>query len=765
MVNWRIREQGFDKYRIAANGNKFMIGNGYMGYRGTMEEFAREELTATTLAGLYDRVEGKWREPVNAPNGLFTVAEYEGTPLGVLSSEAKVLEHEQELDIRQAVHRRETVFGIPGGAEECRVTVSAERFVSAERLNLLAAKISVTASADGELVIRTGIDGEVWDINGPHLEGLAGREAEGSLILAGTTQELKVPVAVAEAASYDFDAEAVIADTVATPGFMSREIRLQCRAGETYTIYKYAAVFTGLDGVGDPGEAALRLIREAAALGYEELLREHAARWDEKWSRTDVVIEGDEEAQLALRYSLYQLLIIAPEHSEKLSIPARGLSGQVYKGAVFWDTEMFMLPFFLYTQPETARNLMMYRVHTLDGARRKAAEYGYEGAFYAWESQESGDDACTLFNVNDVFTGRPMRTYFRDKQVHISADVAYGIWQYYSFSGDGSLLLNGGAETVWECARFFYSYAYFNPGKQRYEILDVTGPDEYHERVNNNAFTNALVKRSLYIALEAMDFLRTYDPQQYEALVKGSAIQPEHIRDLHDRLYVPQPDAETKLIEQFDRYYTLEDVPLPELKSRVLNKNEYWGGGNGLATTTQILKQADVVLMLHLFQDRYDRETKKANWEYYEPRTEHGSSLSSCIYALVAADIGSSEWAYPYFLRTATIDLTGDSKQYVGDLYIGGTHPAANGGAWMAAVLGFAGISFDGKTASINPSMPQKWQAVELPLILKGQSFKVRVMPTGVTVEAGGDNGEAVAFKIGTRKIQVAPGETARVEL
>ncbi|MEK5479733.1 glycosyl hydrolase family 65 protein [Paenibacillus sp. FSL R5-0407] len=767
-MDWIIREQGFDKERIAANGNKFMIGNGYMGYRGTMEEFTREELTATTLAGLYDRVDGKWREPVNAPNGMFTRLEWEGTPLGVLTGGAgagagvELLEHEQQLDIRRAVHRRRTVFRVPGGgAEERRVTLTAERFCSAERLNLLAAKLTVQSSADGELVIRTGIDGEVWDINGPHLEGLAGREAEGSLLLAGMTRELKVPVAVAETATFDVGEQAVTTDSDSP----IREIRIPCRAGETYTIYKYAAVFTGLDGRGDAGEAALRLSREAAGLGYESLLKEHAAKWEEKWSRADVVIEGDEEAQLALRYSLYQLLIIAPEHSEKLSIPARGLSGQVYKGAVFWDTEMFMLPFFLYTQPETARNLMMYRIHTLDGARRKAAEYGYEGAFYAWESQETGDDACTLFNVNDVFTGRPMRTYFRDKQVHISADVAYGIWQYYSFTGDDSILLNGGAETVWECAKFFYSYAYFNPVKQRYEILDVTGPDEYHERVNNNAFTNALVKRALYIALEATDFLQANDPEQYEALVKGSAIQPEQVRDLHDRLYVPQPDAKTKLIEQFDRYYTLEDVPLPELKSRVLNKNEYWGGGNGLATTTQILKQADVVLMLHLFQNQYDRETKKANWEYYEPRTEHGSSLSSCIYALVAADIGSSEWAYPYFLRTATIDLTGDSKQYVGDLYIGGTHPAANGGAWMAAVLGFAGISFNGNTVSIKPSMPHKWQAVELPLILRGQSFKVRVMPTGVVVEAGADNNEAVAFKLGTHEVQVAPGETAQADL
>lgn len=237
----------------------------------------------------------------------------------------------------------------------------------------------------------------------------------------------------------------------------------------------------------------------------------------------------------------------------------------------------------------------------------------------------------------------------------------------------------GGAEVAWECARFYYSYAYFNPGRQRYEILDVTGPDEYHERVHNNAFTNAMVKKCLSIALEAMAYLQEKQPWQYEALLSGSTVKPEQLREMHDRLYVPHPAADSRLIEQFDRYYMLEDLPLAELQSRMLNPQEYLGGGNGLATTTQILKQADVVLLLHLFSEGYDRDTKRANWEYYEPRTEHGSSLSSCIYALVAADIGIPDWAYPYFMRTATIDLTGDSKQYVGDLYIGGTHPAANG--------------------------------------------------------------------------------------
>ncbi|MHA6528821.1 glycoside hydrolase family 65 protein [Paenibacillus sp. BAC0078] len=773
-MEWIISERGFNKDRVAASGNKFMIGNGYMGYRGTMEESTREELSAVTLAGLYDRVGDRWREPVNAPNGLFARLEWDGTPLSVHSAgtgqgaETEVLEHEQQLDIRRAVHRRRTVFQVAGDSEATkrRVTLTAERFCCAKRLNLLAARLTVKADADGELVFFTGIDGEVWDINGPHLEQFKVSEREGSLLLTASTHELKVPLAVAEtwegAPGLPYE---ITSNSGLGTDSIFREIRISCRAGETYTLYKYAAVFTGQDNAGDPGIAALRLCREAAGLGYGALLREHSAKWEEKWSRTDVVIEGDEEAQLALRYSLYQLLIVAPGHSERLSIPARGLSGQVYKGAVFWDTEMFMLPFFLYTQPEVARNIMMYRIHTLGGALRKAAEYGYEGAFYAWESQETGDDACTLFNVNDVFTGRPMRTYFRDKQVHISADVACGIWQYYRFTGDGSILQDGGAKTIWECARFFYSYAYYNPGKERYEMLDVTGPDEYHERVNNNAFTNAMVKRTLRFALDAVAYLREECPDQYEALMEGGVIKPGHISDLLARLYVPHPDPATRLIEQFDRYFTLEDITLPELKSRILNKNEYLGGGNGLATTTQILKQADVALMLHLFEDEYDMDTKRANWVFYEPRTEHGSSLSSCIYALVAADIGSPDWAYSYFLRTATIDLTGDSKQYVGDLYIGGTHPAANGGAWMAAVLGFAGIRFNGQTVRLKPELPQNWHSVEFSPVLLGQRFTVRVSTDEILVKAMADNGLALEFRAGGETALVQPGEMVRFVL
>lgn len=736
-MNWTVSERSFEPGRITTNGNKYMTGNGYVGFRGVLEEFGKEQLTAVTLAGVYDRAGDKWREPVNAPNGMFTVVSCDGKVLSVLETEP--LAHLQSLELRAAVHRRETVFSIRDGGQ---VTLTAERFVSMDQLHVLAGKWTIHSTVDCRIEIETGIDGEVWDINGPHLFEQRNQLKEGVLLATAVTGELQLPVAVAEQADFAFAEQRIHGEGAL------RTVSFDAKAGETYEWYKYVAVFTGMDMEGEPAVQAVRTVRAAAAAGYAELLAAHCRKWEERWLSSDVVIEGDDDAQFALRYSIYQLLIIAPTLSEKVSIPARGLSGQVYKGAVFWDTEMFMLPFFLHSDPGIARNLMMYRIHTLDGARRKAAEYGYLGAFYAWESQDSGDDACTLFNVNDVFTGRPMRTYFRDKQVHISADVVHGIWQYIQFTGDDSMLADGGAEVIWECARFLYSYAYYNPVKKRYEILDVTGPDEYHERINNNAFTNALVQETLEIALRTAGLLQDRYPAVYAELAGQFADGPflAEFTDMLEHFYVPQPDPDTLVIEQFDRYLKLEEVTLAELKSRVINKHEYWGGGNGLATTTRILKQADVVLMLNLFKGKFSKEVKQANWEFYEPRTEHGSSLSPCIYALVAADIGLPDWGYPYFMRTATVDLTGESKQYVGDLYIGGTHPAANGGAWMAAVLGFAGLQFDGVTAVMNPALPKAWKAVELPVVLRGGSFRLQISREEITVTAAPDNSEAVAF-------------------
>ncbi|MDF2988885.1 MAG: glycoside hydrolase family 65 protein [Eubacterium sp.] len=760
-MSWIIEEKGYKKDNVELNGNKFLLGNGYMGYRGTLEEFEKGQLVACNLLGVYDKVGDKWREPVNAPNGFYTGLSCDQTTLGTLNSETP--EHSQWLDIKSGLHSRRSVFSAPEGN---RIEVESQRFLGLFNVHLMCMKYSIKAANKCNIEIKTGIDGEVWDINGPHLTQLKPRAKGEQLVIDAATGELGCKVSVAESMAFAGEAGVEMnQQIVAEDKKILRKVTFKAQPGQVYTFFKYVSVYTGNDGVEDPSASAEADCLNAKTTGYDELSARNTAEWGKRWKISDVKISGDDTAQLALRYSIYHLLSIAPAHSDKASIPARGLSGQVYKGAIFWDTEMFMLPFFLYTNPDIARNLMRYRVHTLDGARRKAVEYGYRGAYYAWESQDTGDDACTHFNVTDVFTGRPMRTYFRDKQIHISTDVVYGIWQYFSMTGDESILLEGGAEVILECARFLMSYAYFKKDKNRYEILDVTGPDEYHERVNNNAFTNKMVKNTLEVAGKTLKLLKEKHAAVCSELVNRLGYEPELdiLNEMNELLYIPQPDGNSLVIEQFDGYHRLEDISLKELKSRIIDPNEYLGGGNGIAATTKILKQADTVLMLNLFKDRYSYEVKKANWEYYEPRTEHGSSLSPCVYALLATDIGNPEWAYKYFLKTATIDLTGESKQYAGTIYIGGTHPAANGGAWMAAILGFAGVSCSGSTGIINPRLPAAWDSLEFNLVLGGQIFGVAIDKSSVTLHSEEGNTADFIFYIAGQPVSCKPEQSISV--
>lgn len=710
MVNqWILEQNGFEPADIEKNGSKFLLGNGFMGYRGTMEEYSAEELVAVNLAGFFDLAEGSnWRESVNAPNPLYTVVSVNGKELNL--SVLEPISHSQTLDIKRGLHFRKTVFSVSG----INITIKAERFLSMSRENVMALKYSVIADKDIAVTLKTGIDKNVWDISGKHLNYVNEISNGNSFELTCETVQLKNKLKVYET---------LVGIENITNNDLCHIFDVVLKANEKFEFTKIAGVFHG-----DSIENSKKGFFGAVKKGYEFLKNEHIAVWDKIWKNSDILIDGDDEAQFALRYSIYHLCSIAPHNTDKCGIPARGLSGQVYKGAAFWDTEMFMLPFFQFTDSKVANNLLKYRIRTLPGAERKAKEFGFEGAFFAWESQETGDDACTLFNVTDVFTDRPLRTYFKDKQIHISADIVYAMWNYCSATGDYTILRDGGLNLMYKCLWFFYTYSSFKPYKNRYEILDVIGPDEYHDRVNNNAFTSIMIKHAADIFVLALQKVKAEYPEVLESISKDLS----WAYDFAKKLYVPQP-GENGIIEQFDGYFGLEDVTPKVLKTRELKENEYWGG-HGLASTTRAIKQADVVMALNVFGNEYSKEIKKANWDFYEPYTEHGSSLSACAYAIVAAQIGYTDWAYKYFMKTATVDLTGDTKQYIGSLYIGGTHPAANGGAWNTVIFGFAGVSYTDKVLDISPRLPQNWKSLEFKLNWQGEQLSVKASNNGVKV-------------------------------
>lgn len=706
---WQIKESGFDINKIAHYGNKFLIGHLNLGVRGTLDEFGKDEMVACHLPFVYDQVGQGWREPVNAFNPLYTRLYQGSSGLDVFKN--KIISHEQILDISAGLYTRKTLFDYEG----FEVFITSKRFICASGKRRIFGIYQIETNKDISLTLKTGIDLNVWDLHGPHLEDVM-KEVDGSLVVFGKTHEKGQIITTAKKVINHHNIQASYQEDNHQ---MLEVYQFDAKAKEIYQFYQYA--YIGVDETKEVIEAELS---DMVNIGFDQAFKDQKKSWKSMWDDADIEIIGDDSAQLALRYSIYHLLILSPKLSMNSSIPARGISGQTYKGAIFWDTEIFMLPFYLNTDLNSARSIIKYRISGLKGAKEKAKSYGYLGAFYAWESQEDGFDACTDYNVTDVFTNRPVRTYFRDKQVHISGDIVYAIKSYINRTQDFEILIEGALELILEVARFYLSYGRYNVLLDRFEIIDVLGPDEYHERVSNNAFTNQLVSMVFETVIQYEKHFLDHKNMFFYDLVKKLDFYKELslIQDLVHKVYLKEVDKDY-LIEQFDGYHRLKEISKDELLKQKLHPNEYLGG-SGLAGDTKIIKQADVITMLYLFKDAYDKEIHEKNFHYYEPLTEHGSSLSSSMYALIACHIGKPEYAYPLFMKSATIDITGESKTYAGGIYIGGTHPAASGGAYMTAIYGFAGLKI-GDILELEPRLPASFKKMTFKIKHLGKHYKI----------------------------------------
>ncbi|MCR5837590.1 MAG: glycoside hydrolase family 65 protein [Lachnospiraceae bacterium] len=744
MIDWKIKDNLYNPDNVAWHGNKFLTGNGYMGVRGTLEEYTKEQLVAVNLAGMYDKVGDGWREPVNAPNGFYgyLVVDDEIVKLQDNAEGVDCEEHYIELDYRHGVFTRCTTFRVFRG----NITLKSSRFVSMDNVHAGAIKTEICADFHADVKYVFGIDADVWDINGPHFDIIKVNN-DGLLTVDAVTHEKNYNVSVAEEVKSDFPCE--IKDEEELNKAL-KSVSFITDVNKVYEIERFFAVYTSLD-CDRPIEKAKEDTARIAEAGFDKLLDKHKEAWEKLWKYSEVIIEGDDKSMEALNYSLYHLHSIAPRHADNLSIAARGLSGQTYKGAVFWDTEMFILDFFLMTEPEVAKKLIKYRIDTLEGAKKKAAEYGYDGAFYAWESQEGGVDACSDYNVTDVFTKRPMRTYFKDKQIHISSAIAYAIGKYTHMTGDDSLLTEGGAETIIECAKFYYSALIKKVNSDRYELRDVIGPDEYHERVDNNGYTNRMAKNTFRLAIEVLENEK-YTSHSCKSGEQIDWLNNENVReqlltqfkDAFDKIYIPKPDSDG-IIPQFDGYESLEDVTVEEVRSRLLDPKEYWGGAYGVASHTKVIKQADVVTWLAMYPHDFEMKIVEDNWNYYEKRTEHGSSLSACMYALVACKCGMTEEAFPLFTKSATADLAPGGKEWAGLVYIGGTHPASAGGAYMVAVEGFAGVDFKDGKINVNPRLPKNWTKMTFHISYRKTMYRVEIEDNNVTVKDVDDVNSMIA--------------------
>ncbi len=709
---WAVRENALDPERLPAQESVFTVGNGYLGTRGTFEEGYKDREPLTLVHGLWDDVPIVYTELVNAPDWTALDVFVNGERLRLDAGE--VLAYRRELDMRHGVLRRYVRWRSMRGDV---VDVRWERFAAWDNPHLVAQRTWVApVSGAVEITLRPRLDACVHNADVVHWQRIAEGEGWVHVRTRHTGREVVVGQAVMPWGQEPQDRRGC-----ALPGHWGEAVTFRLEPGQFAGVDRIAALFTDRDAP-DPRQAVLDALLSAHTLGYDRLRVEHTASWRALWQVADVEIEGDPVAQRAVRFNVYHLLIAGPRHTDRVSIGAKTLSGLGYRGHVFWDTEIFMLPFFTYVQPETARRLLMYRYHTLPGARRKAQAGGYAGAQYAWESAETGDEVTPRWVP--VPDGEPIRIWCGDIELHISSDIPYAIWQYWQATGDDEFMAAYGARIILETARFWDSRVEWNDQEYRYEISDVIGPDEYHEHVDNNAFTNEMVRWHLERALDVIHWLQDHAPERLMVLSEQLDLSPERLarwQHIRQRLYVPW-DAQTGLIEQFEGFFDLEDIDLAAYEPRDRSMQAILGIEG--ANRRQVLKQPDVLMLLYLLPDRFPPHALRVNWDYYTPRTDHtyGSSLGPSIHAILGAWLGKPEEAYEHFMRAALVDLE-DVRGNAAD----GIHGASCGGVWQAVVFGFVGLRVRPDGWTVTPHLPKHWRRVRFRFYHKGELQEVEV--------------------------------------
>lgn len=717
---WSIIQTQFDPAKLHHSETIFTIGNGYFGTRGAFEEVYPGEERSTFLHGVFDDVPVTFTELANAPDWLELEIILAGERFGLERGE--VLDFKRSLDLKTAVLTREVRWRSPQG----RTThLAFERFASLADEHLAGIRVRITPQDyEGKIEVHAGVNAAADNLGLKHWQSLDQGLDKQTAWLNCRTRATQIDLALGIYLTLQAD-RPVRFKRWNVRDHPTLVATAQAKAGETLLAQKWAAYYTGRD-TQDPLSEVKRYLNFFYSLDWEQALTNHCQSWAAEWERCDVIIEGDPAAQQAIRFNLFQLLNAAPRHDERVNIGAKCLSGYGYRGHSFWDTEIFMLPFFTYTRPEIARNLLSYRYHNLAGARQKALGNGLRGAQYPWESAGTGEEVTPTWVQHYADRTKLIRIWTGDIEIHISADVAYAIWQYWQATGDDAFLEQRGAEVILETARYWANQVEWVPDMDRYEISDVVGPDEYHDHVDNNFYTNAMARWNLQTALSVIDWLKNQAPQTWESLSQALALKPielERWQHVIDHIYIAYA-PKTRLIAQFDGYFQRKDVSLESFEPRAQSIQAILGIEE--ACQTQVLKQPDVLMLLYLLPELFDHETLRVNYAYYTPRTDltYGSSLGPSIQAILAAWMQDHSAAHENFWRAAQADLY-DVRSNAGD----GIHGASAGGLWQAIVFGFAGLRRGANGWETHPCLPLHWTRVAFKIMDHGELVSIEVKP------------------------------------
>jgi trehalose/maltose hydrolase-like predicted phosphorylase len=722
---WFIVEEGFDLAREHEVESILTICNGYLGIRASIAESGSFSRPSTFIAGIYVTDEGLGPRLAVFPAWLHVEVSVEGQLLSF--GGGRVLEHRRFLDLRQGVLWRNWRQQDPSGRitrlTYLHIASLADRHVIVQSIAATAENYSGRISLVG-CPTKNARSDTLATVDNPNAMLVRGSEVVAGIATDSELHDLATSTTRGERGGVQDGVE---------------RWSWEASFGETMRLDRIICVFTSHDVV-NPVNAASDHVTSTCARNLLDVIQAHVDTWRRRWDAAGVRIVGDDLVQRALHFAVYHLIAAANSADERISIGARGLTGDAYRGHIFWDTEIYMLPFYVFTDPPTARSLLMYRYHTLDAARRKAKAHGYKGALYAWESADTGDEVTPRTVVAP--DGKLINILTGECEHHISADVAYAIWQYWRATGDDSFMVKAGAEILADTARFWASRAQVD-SDGRAHIRQVIGPDEYHEMVDDDAYTNTMAALNLERAADAMEILRreqTQDWPQLSARLGLTEKEPDSWRELATKVTTGF-DPATNLIEQFAGYFQLEEVDVAAFRRSTVPIDVLLGAER--TQRSKVVKQADVVALSALVWEKWPIMVHDANFRYYEPRTAHGSSLSPAFYALVAARLGDTILAQAYLRQVAEIDLANNMGNAAG-----GVHMGALGGLWQAAVFGAAGLVAREDGIAVDPHLLPGWSEIAFPVQWRGRSLRLRIEADPKRIEISVETGDNLTLAI-----------------
>lgn len=732
---WKIVEEGWNPANHMKSESIFSIGNGRMGQRANFEEsYSGKTLQGSYIAGVYypDKTKvGWWKngypeyfaKVLNSVNWIGINISVSGQELDL--HHCKVSGFRRELDMQHGLLSRSFEAELKDGK---KVGVSVKRFMSLKRDEVGAISYAITPlNFEGKITVQPYLDFDVenhdanWEEKfwAPVEERVAAQK--GTVTAKTKKLDFHVSAAMRFEAFEDGEHITLYPETEKAEKFVSNSFELKVQQGKTYTINKYAGLTSSMNYDLDKlSNVADERASEAMRLGFDKLFEEHVGAWLEKWSNSDIIIEGDPAAQQAIRFNIFHLFQTFTGVDARLNIGPKGFTGEKYGGSTYWDTEAYCLPFYLSTtEREVARNLLVYRYKHLGKAIENAEKLGFTNGAALYPMVTMNGEEC--HNEWEI-------TF---EEIHRNGAIAYAIYNYVRHTLDEDYLAEYGFEVLLGISRFWSQRVNWSEEKGKYVMLGVTGPNEYENNVNNNFYTNKMATWTIRYTLQTIAFLKDKHPKRYAELVAKTNFNEEEEtarwQDIISLMHIPV-DEKRHVILQQDGFLDkeLRNADTLDVEERPIN--QHWSWDRILRSC--FIKQADVLQGLYFFEHEYDRATIRRNFDFYEPMTVHESSLSPCVHVILASRIGYQDKAYELYLRTSRLDLD-DYNREVHE----GLHITSMAGTWMSVVQGFGGMRIIKDTLNFEPLLPENWKSLHFTIRWRDAVLNVTIDSENLTVE------------------------------